>query len=105
MDKGTAIEHVRQYADLVRRHFGDVRSIILYGSYAHGTPREDSDVDVAVVLDELRGDWLTSAAKLHSLTRDIDIMIEPVIFETGHDRSGFLEHIMKTGEIIYSRDG
>jgi len=104
MDKSTALQHVKQYADLVRRHF-DVKSVVLFGSYAQGAAREDSDIDVAIVLDEIHGDWLTSAAKLHSLTRDIDIMIEPVIFETGHDRSGFLEHIMKTGEVIYSRDG
>jgi predicted nucleotidyltransferase len=104
MDKGTAIEHVRQYADLVRRHF-DVRSVVLFGSYAQGTAREDSDIDVAVVVDEIHGDWLTSAAKLHSLTRDIDIMIEPIILDPRHDRSGFLEHILKTGEVIYSREG
>jgi predicted nucleotidyltransferase len=94
---------VRQYADLVRRHF-DVRSIVLFGSYAKGNPREESDIDVAVILDELKEDWLTSAAKLHSLTRDIDILIEPVILDPAHDRSGFLEHVMETGEVIYSRD-
>lgn len=103
MDRATAIEHVRQYADLVRQHF-DVRRIVLFGSYASDTAREDSDIDVAVVLDELRQDWLTSSAKLHKLTRDIDISIEPIILDPAHDRSGFLEHILQTGEIIYSRD-
>lgn len=103
MDRATVVDHVRQYADLVRRHF-DVRSIVLFGSYAKGNPREESDIDVAVILDELKEDWLTSAAKLHSLTRDIDILIEPVILDPAHDRSGFLEHVMATGEVIYSRD-
>jgi len=103
MDKATVVDHVRQYADLVRRHF-DVRSIVLFGSYAKGNAREESDIDVAVVLDELKGDWLTSAAKLHFLTRDIDIGIEPIILDPAHDPSGFLEHVLETGEVIYSRD-
>ncbi len=30
------------------------KKIILYGSYAGGTPREDSDIDVIVVADEFR---------------------------------------------------
>lgn len=103
MDKATAVDHVRQYAELVRRHF-DVRSIVLFGSYARGNAREESDIDVAVVLDELKDDWLTSATKLHTLTRDIDISIEPVILDSAHDSSGFLQHVMETGEVIYSRD-
>ena len=103
MDRATAFDHVRQYADLVRRHF-DVRSIVLFGSYASGSQREDSDIDVAVVLDRLVDDWLTSAAKLYKLTRDIDLSIEPIILQPDHDRSGFLQHVLETGEVIYSRD-
>lgn len=42
-------------ADLVseyRRLFGDsLRQVILYGSYARGNPDEESDVDVAALVD------------------------------------------------------
>ena len=103
MDKATAVEHVRKYADLVRQHF-DVKSIILFGSHARGTAHEHSDIDVAVILDRLDDDWLTSAAKLHRLTREIDIGIEPVILCPAQDRSGFLEHVLRTGEVIYTRE-
>lgn len=103
MDKATARDHVKQYADLVRHHI-DVKSVVLFGSYATGNARDESDIDVAIVLDELRGDWLTTAAKLHTLTRDIDVSIEPIILEHSHDPSGFLKHVMETGEVIYSRD-
>lgn len=99
MDKATVIEHVKIYADLVRRNF-DVKSIMLFGSYARGTARDESDIDVAVIMDKLDGDWMTAASKLHKLTRNIDINIEPVILLTSHDESGFLEHVMKTGEVI-----
>ncbi|MBW1699567.1 MAG: nucleotidyltransferase domain-containing protein [Deltaproteobacteria bacterium] len=103
MDKETAIRYVKRYADLVRQHF-DVRKIILYGSYARGTARMDSDIDVAVVLCSVEEDFLKSAARLFRLRREVDARIEPVLLEESNEKSGFLEEILKTGEIIYSAD-
>jgi uncharacterized protein len=56
MDKTAAIECVRQYAELVRKHF-DVDKVILYGSYSRDTARKDSDIDVAVVLNHVDEDF------------------------------------------------
>ena len=103
MDKETAIERVKQYADVVRRDF-NVRKIILYGSYSRDAGRKDSDIDVAVVLDCVDEDFLTAEAKLFRLRREIDARIEPVLLEQSNDKSGFLEEILKTGEIIYSAE-
>lgn len=103
MDKATAIRCVKQYADVVRQNF-DVKKIILYGSYLKDGAREDSDIDVAVVLKRVDGDFLTSEAELFRLRREIDSRIEPVLFEESNDRSGFLAEILKTGEIIYSSE-
>jgi len=52
MDKETVIERVKQYSDLVRQNFR-VKKIILYGSYAKGSAKKDSDIDVAVVLSSV----------------------------------------------------
>jgi uncharacterized protein len=101
MDKAAAIECVRQYAEIVRKHY-DVNKIILYGSYSRDTARKDSDIDVAVVLNHVDEDFLSTEAKLFRLRREIDARIEPVLLEESNDRSGFLEEISKTGEIIYS---
>ena len=103
MDKTAAIRCVKQYADLIRQNF-NVKKIILYGSYLKDAPREDSDIDVAVVLKRVDGDFLTSEAKLFQLRREIDARIEPVLLEESNDRSGFLEEILKTGEIVYSSE-
>ena len=48
---GAAIDHTRilAYAQAVAREFHPER-IIFFGSYAYGTPTEDSDVDVLVVM-------------------------------------------------------
>lgn len=103
MDKKTVIKRVKKYADTVKKNF-PVKKIILYGSYAKGTPREDSDIDVAVILESVDDDFLKSETKLFRLKRDIDPRIEPILLEEKNDKSGFLEEILKIGEIIYSAD-
>ena len=102
MDKAAVVDIVRRYAELVRVSF-PVDKIVLYGSYVYGCPREDSDIDVAVVVDEFKGDILESSSALYRLTDKVDVRIEPVILEQKHDRSGFLAQILKTGEIIYEK--
>ena len=56
----------RRYADAVRKHFGErVESIRLYGSAARGEWSEDSDIDVLVLLDEVKPEdetWLVKTA-------------------------------------------
>ena len=58
-----------------------VRKVLLYGSYAKGCPRTDSDIDVAVFLDyPNHANRLELAAKLFHLAGDIDVEIEPKCF-------------------------
>ena len=103
MDKTAAIGCVKQYAEVVRKHFG-VKKIVLYGSYVRDAAREDSDIDVAVVVERVDGDFLASEARLFRLRRAIDARIEPVLLEESNDESGFLEEILKKGEVIYSSE-
>lgn len=49
------IETVKRYAEVVRG-FMPVKMVILYGSYARGTARPYSDIDVAVVVEKFKGD-------------------------------------------------
>jgi predicted nucleotidyltransferase len=45
---------VARFAALVRAHFGErIRDVRLFGSAARGDSREDSDLDVLVVVDDL----------------------------------------------------
>ena len=79
----------------------DSTQVVLYGSYAKGTAKPDSDIDIAVIVDKLQGDYLDEQAKLYKLRRLVDLRIEPVLIEYGHDRSGFLKEIMDTGQVLY----
>lgn len=103
MDKKQAVEIVKNYAEVVKKRLS-VNKIILYGSHAKESARKDSDIDVAVVLDSIEDDYLSTGALLFKLSRDIDLRIEPVLVEQGNDASGFLDEITKTGEVVYSAD-
>jgi predicted nucleotidyltransferase len=56
-------QDIKEWCETVAREFRPDR-IILFGSYARGTPTEDSDVDVLVVMRLARGrrDVLQAAA-------------------------------------------
>ncbi len=103
MDKGYVVECVRSFADKARQSMG-VQQVILFGSYAKGTATEHSDIDVAVVIDTPVQDWLEASAGLFRLRRDINLSIEPVLIHASSDRSGFLDEIRETGELIYERE-
>jgi predicted nucleotidyltransferase len=101
MDKETVRQIATRYADEVKKELSPV-SIILFGSHVSGKPHEWSDIDIAVVMNGFEGDWLETSSLLFRLRRNINIDIEPHLMDEQHDRSGFLEHVKETGEVIYA---
>jgi predicted nucleotidyltransferase len=102
MGKGEALEKVNKFAEKVIEKYHP-KKIILFGSYAKGDFRDGSDIDVAVIVDKIDGSFIESEAGLYKIRRNIDENIEPILFEEGNDRSGFLENILNYGEIVYQR--
>lgn len=100
MGKREVIKKLQQYKVLVSSHF-DVDKLILFGSYAKGTQRTDSDIDVAVVVNSVSGDFFTYAPLLWKLRLEVDNRIEPVLLIKGRDESGFLQEILQTGLVIH----
>ena len=100
MDRATVIKKANEYSAEVRKVF-DPFSIVLYGSYANGTPTPESDIDIAVVFDGYDGNWLNDSAKLWGLTIQISTLIEPILLDRTKDPSGFVEGIFKSGVILY----
>jgi uncharacterized protein len=101
MDQKQAIRKVKQFAKAVRQHL-PVCELWLYGSYAKGSQRRYSDIDVAVVVDEYKGDFWSMWAELFGLRMDIDTRIEPLLLERKHDPANFLEEIQRTGKLMAS---
>ena len=94
------INIVKKYAELVRQNYS-VNQIYLFGSYAKGNAREESDIDVAIILDKIGDDYLEQSTKLFQLRRKIDLRIEPVLLEFDNDVSGFLSEVRANGLQIY----
>lgn len=100
MDKSEAIIKVKEYSLLVRKYF-PLEKVYLFGSYARNNYRPDSDIDVALVVSHVEGDYFAIHPLLWKLRRQIDDRIEPVFIERENDHSGFLSEIEKYGiEII-----
>jgi predicted nucleotidyltransferase len=96
LDKNEIITKLILYKELVSKYF-NVEKMYLFGSYARETQQQYSDIDVAIVVKDLKEDFFTYAPRLWKLRVEIDPRIEPVLFELGKDPSGFLEEIVRTG--------
>ena len=77
--------------------------VILFGSYVNGNPHEDSDIDIAVLVSDVADDdWFDTCVLLQRLRRNGDFIdIEPHLLDSNYDPIGFVEHVIKTGEVIY----
>lgn len=75
MDKSEALKMAKQYARAVSRHY-DVKKVIMFGSYVKGTNREDSDIDLAIVLNSGRN-LFDIQTELMKLRTDDALFIEP----------------------------
>jgi predicted nucleotidyltransferase len=100
LDKREAREIAYRYAAEVTKVFKPV-AIILFGSYINGTPNADSDIDIAVIVRDFQGDWLETASMLCGLSWNVSFDIEPHLLDETQDKSGFVAHVMHTGEVIY----
>lgn len=99
MVKERVLNSAREYADAVREIMKPSQ-VILYGSQAKGTATPDSDIDIAVIVQELPKDYLSTMTALWKLTRKIDDAIEPILLTLDDDRSGFLSVVQRTGVAV-----
>jgi predicted nucleotidyltransferase len=98
-------QHVLSFYESARKAF-PVRKVLLYGSWAKGYPRADSDIDVAVVVDSTdHSRRIDIGAKLFHYAFPIDPRIEPrcvFLDEYLHpEPCSILSEILRTGiEIV-----
>lgn len=97
---------IRAFARRVAEYFHPDK-IILFGSYAYGTPHEDSDVDILVVMSTR--DQLDQAYKIRR-TVDYNFSMD-LIVHTPHSmkwrlKEGdlFLTEIVNKGKVLYEKD-
>lgn len=84
--------------------------IVLYGSYAYGAPRPDSDIDLLVVKDDPDSP-IERRLKVRRLLRDIirEVPVSPVVYSPDEidarlrQGDGFLREVFEKGEVLYER--
>jgi predicted nucleotidyltransferase len=100
LDKTKAREIAESYTNRIRTAYAP-KQVIMFGSYVHGNTHEDSDIDIAVIFDTAPGEFLDTWAHLLKLRRGLSYDIETHLLDETMTRCGFLEHIRKTGEVLY----
>jgi len=79
-EREEVMEKVRRLVETLRAEGLYIMAAYLYGSHAVGTPRWDSDIDVAIVSPDLSGDRLEDWCRLNKPATRIDVRMEVIGF-------------------------
>jgi len=99
MDKRTD-KNINNFVSSLVSKVPGIRKIYLFGSYAKNLNRRDSDIDLAVIVDDLAGDdAFDLQVQLLLLAAGFDTRIEPHVISTAELGSGdpFVNEVLKTG--------
>ena len=102
---------IEQYVEKIKKIYGShVKQIILYGSYARGDFRPDSDVDIMILVDisdlELKSYGEQLSYMTYDFNLDNDIDIKPIakseeLFNKWVVNYPFYSNVHKEGVILY----
>lgn len=98
MDKEQAIKLAQEYKKVLQEKM-PVKALYLYGSYSNGNYTEESDIDIAVVVDKLSDNYFEDTPLLWKLKRKISNLIEPVLL-TEDKNNPLYADILKTGILV-----
>lgn len=92
------IEEIRKIATTVGKQYG-VENIFLFGSYARGDNKENSDIDFRIDKGEIRGLFQLCGFRNQlsdSLGKEVDVLTTPSLDEK------FLNRIAKEEILLYA---
>lgn len=102
---------IEQYVEAIKKIYGShVRQVILYGSYARGDFRADSDIDIMILLDlsdlELKAYGNQLSYMTYDFNMDYDLDIKPIAKSESHFNKWvmnypFYANIHKEGVVLY----
>ena len=95
MDKEKVVKIAQRYKAAVAEHL-PIKALYLYGSYSKGNATEDSDIDIAVVVDRLCDNYFEDTPLLWKLRRKVSNLIEPVLLTEDLNNPLYVD-ILKTG--------
>ena len=88
---------VKEYIKEISKYY-KVQEVYLFGSYAKGTNNEDSDIDVAIIINSNENTF-DLLVELMRHTQNIDLRIEPHPIKLQDFKEGnpFVQEILDTG--------
>ena len=96
---------IQATCDDIVREFAPLK-VILFGSHAYGTPRDDSDVDLLVVMDIPESETLAKAVEIRKrIPRRFrfDLMVrtpDEIAYRVAHN-DWFLRDVTERGKVLY----
>lgn len=99
-------DEIKTQVNIIIKKF-DPEKIILFGSYAHGSPTHESDVDLLVIVKTNKSTLqLSSEIALsldHSFPLDIIVKTPKQIEKRLQNGDFFLQDIINNGKVLYER--
>ena len=98
MDQNEAFSLVRRYLEFLREKKYNIVNAYIFGSYAKGDFNEDSDIDIAIILNKMK-DRFDMQVELMKLRRKFDLRIEPHPFTKKDltELNPFIKEVLDTG--------
>jgi len=91
-----AIAIAKRYIRLLRKNHIKVERAYLFGSFANGKYRKDSDIDIVVVSKQFTHSRYDDSVRIAKLRRSIDLRISPLAYNP----KKFLEENLVPYEVI-----
>jgi len=100
--KSAVIDLIKKYITRLNQNNISVQKVLLFGSYMKGTPREDSDIDIAVIASTFQGNRYSDRRVIVPFRRGIDSRIEQIPFTPEEFAAGgmLIDEIKNTGKEI-----
>ena len=101
-------QEIQATCDDIVREFSPLQ-VILFGSYAYGTPTEDSDVDLLVVMDIPKSEFLPQAIEIRQRVPrrfSMDLLVrspEEIAYRLSYN-DWFLREITERGELLHGSE-
>ena len=105
MDKNinTIRKIIKRYSKVISQNNVKIDKLYLFGSYAKGGAQDDSDIDIAIISRDFKGDRFIDRRLIVPLRRGIDRRIEPIPYrpEDFKESDPLVSEIVRSGiEII-----